>query len=134
MSFGDRVLQTFEVAARTYEERNRVYKDNFRVVGRLMNAMFPNGAPKMSNEEDFNRWHIFELIIVKLTRYVQNWNQGGHKDSLDDILVYVAMLQEIDSEWRDRNMVHVGPEASLDYNGPAVVAQSNWGNEDGSEQ
>lgn len=101
MSFADRVLQTFEGAARTYEERNKVYKDNFRTVGRLMKSLFPNGSPQLTNEDDFNRWHIFELIIVKLTRYAQNYSTGGHKDSLDDILVYVAMLQEIDSEWLD---------------------------------
>jgi hypothetical protein len=41
------------------------------------------------------------LIIVKLTRYVINWNQGGHQDSIHDAMVYCAMLEEIDGQRDD---------------------------------
>lgn len=114
--FAQGVLKTLEGAARTYEERNAVYKDNFRVVGRLMSALFPAGAPLNDTEEKFNRWHIFELIIVKLTRYAQNYEQGGHADSIDDMIVYLGILKELDNEfvqarqWVQENTPPAAPE------------------------
>lgn len=80
-----------------YSERNAVYKDNYKMVGRIMAAMFPEGVT-LKTVEDFNRWHIFELAIVKLSRYAVQYQTGGHADSIEDKIVYLAMLAGIDRE------------------------------------
>lgn len=76
--------------ANTYRERNAVYGDNWRRVGDVMMALYPNGV-KLSTAEEFNRWHLFELIVVKLTRFVNS--QLTHADSIHDIAVYAAMIE-----------------------------------------
>jgi hypothetical protein len=99
--FGARVLGFLEAAGMTYKERNAVYQDNFRIVGRVMESLFPSGAPALHDMHDYNRWHIFELIIVKLTRYVANWGNPD-RDSLVDMLPYIGILAAQDDEMRDR--------------------------------
>lgn len=85
-------------ASNLYAERNAVYKDNFRMVGKIMEAMFPGSRPNLNSAADYNRWHLFELAIVKLTRYATAFNEGGHADSLDDMIVYLAMVAALDAE------------------------------------
>lgn len=78
--------------AETFKERNLVYGDNYKRVGAVMEAMFPNGV-SLQSAEDFNRWHLFELIIVKLTRFA---NSGlTHNDSVHDGSVYGAMVESL---------------------------------------
>lgn len=78
-----------EAMAKTFRERNAVYKDNYKMVGRVMEAFFPDGVT-LKTQDDFNRWHLFELKIIKLTRFV---NSGLlHPDSLTDDGVYSAMI------------------------------------------
>lgn len=86
-----------EMAAQTYKERNAVYGDNYKRVGKAMQALFPNGVV-LNGEASFNRWHILELIVVKLSRYAVAMERGGsHQDSLRDMAVYSAILEEIDT-------------------------------------
>ncbi len=94
--------QLLHKSADLFAERNAVYKDNFRMVGAIMKAMFPDGPPKLETEHDYNRWHLFELSIVKLTRYAINYNAGGHADSIDDQIVYLAMVAALDYEAGNR--------------------------------
>lgn len=100
-SFAEAVHYTLSAAGKIYSERNAVYKDNFRVVGKIMSALFPKtgSMPVLQSETDFNRWHIFELFVVKLTRYGANWHKGGHQDSIDDMIVYLGMLKTLDQEF-----------------------------------
>lgn len=79
-----------------FAERNAVYKDNFRMVGRMMKAMFPEGI-KLVTEQDHNKFHLFMLAIVKLSRYANNYEEG-HMDSLDDAIVYLSMVAAMDDE------------------------------------
>jgi hypothetical protein len=81
-------------AAETFRERNKIYGDNYKQVGGAMEAMFPNGVT-LRTPEDHNRFHLFMLAIVKMTRYANNWEQG-HQDSIRDATVYCAMLESID--------------------------------------
>lgn len=81
-------------AALTYEERNKVYGDNYLRVGVVMAGFFPEGVI-LKTVEDFNRFHIFMLGVVKQTRYTVNW-KDGHRDSTRDNTVYSAMLEAID--------------------------------------
>lgn len=97
--FADKVKETLSEARNVYDERNAVYKDNFRNVGEVIAALFPNGVV-LKTAEDFTRWHIFELEIVKLTRYTQNYEQGGHEDSIKDRIVYLGILNGLDDEKR----------------------------------
>lgn len=83
--------------AKLFDERNSVYGDNWRNVGPTMAALFPNGV-MLRTAHDWNRMHIFLLAIVKKTRYATNWENGGHKDSIQDETVYNAMLEAIDDE------------------------------------
>lgn len=97
-SFQERVEDRLKQAKELYRDRNAVYKDNFRIVGKVMQALFRR-QPTLASEQDFNRWHIFELFIVKLTRYATNWHKGGHEDSIQDMIVYLSILGELDKEW-----------------------------------
>lgn len=81
-----------------FKQRNALYKDNFRMVGKVMRALFPDGPPKLETEDDYNRWHLFELAIVKLTRYTVHYNEGGHEDSINDLTVYMSMVAALDKE------------------------------------
>lgn len=110
--FGKRATSLLREAADVYQQRNAVYKDNFRVVGRVMEALFPDGAPRLHDASDFNRWHIFELVIVKLTRYVANF-ENPDKDSLVDMLPYLAILGAQDDELREKIQEQIDHENSL---------------------
>lgn len=92
-----------------FAERNAVYKDNFRMVGRIMQAMFPDGV-ELSSEEDHNKFHLFMLAIVKLSRYAINYDQG-HKDSLDDMIVYLSMVAALDDESAQAKEAKKAPKA-----------------------
>lgn len=84
-----------EEMADTFRERNKIYGDNYKRVGAVMAAMFPDGVV-LRTAEDFNRWHLFELQIVKLTRFA---NSGlVHKDSIHDEAVYAAMVESLIDE------------------------------------
>lgn len=99
--FAKRVLDILQGAADVYKDRNAVYKDNFRMVGKTMEALFPEGRPPLVHAAEYDRWHIFELIIVKLTRYANNYDVP-HEDSLLDMLPYLGILGGLDQELRDR--------------------------------
>lgn len=83
-------------AAELFKERNAVYGDNYKMVGQVMAALFPDGLT-IKTANDWNRLHIFLLGVVKDTRYVINW-ETGHPDSVGDATVYKAMLDMIDRE------------------------------------
>lgn len=78
--------------ADTYRERNKVYGDNYKRVGDVMMALFPNGVT-LETAEQFNIWHLFELIVVKITRFANSKLQ--HEDSIHDLAVYAAMVESL---------------------------------------
>lgn len=82
--------------AATYKERNAVYGDNFRTVAPTIAALFPKGVPSELVTTD--RWHLFELIIVKLSRFAQS--NLTHTDSIHDAGVYAAMIEADISAWQ----------------------------------
>ena len=85
----DAILQTM---ANTFRTRNKVYGDNYKRVGDVMKALFPNGV-QLKTAEDFNRWHLFELAIVKITRFTTTGMT--HVDSVHDAAVYLAMVESL---------------------------------------
>jgi hypothetical protein len=110
------VVNRLRSAADLFEMRSQVYKDNYLMVGRVMEALFPDGHTQYE-QGDHNRWHLFELFIVKLTRYVINYDGVPHEDSLDDMIVYLSMLGQLDQELRDDVPAE---EKDDDLDGPVI--------------
>jgi len=77
--------------AETYRERNAVYGDNFKRVAKLVDVLFPDGVPSKLVSND--QWHLFELVLVKLSRYAIS--NLSHEDSIHDLAVYAAMCESI---------------------------------------
>ena len=89
MARADEILNSM---AETFRERNKVYGDNYKTVGTVMMALFPDGV-NLKTEEEFNTWHLFELMIVKITRFANT--EMKHKDSIHDAAVYAAMVESL---------------------------------------
>jgi hypothetical protein len=80
--------------ASTFKERNAVYGSNYKMVAPMVKILFPNGVPPELVVTD--QWHLFELILVKLSRYaISNLT---HTDSIHDAGVYSAMCESINKE------------------------------------
>mgnify|MGYP003705232801 CR=1 FL=1 len=92
-----------EQCADMYRLKHTMYGDNYRLVGKVMNNLFPDGIT-VKTVDDWNRLHLLFLSIVKITRYTNNFHNGGHDDSLLDNIVYLSMLQEIDRECLDKEV------------------------------
>jgi hypothetical protein len=90
------VPETLREAAAIYEQRNTLYGENYKVFYRVMDAIFPDGI--FAKGEDWNRIGMLIQMVNKLTRYIQNFDRGGHEDSLYDLSVYCHMLLELDRE------------------------------------
>lgn len=82
-------------AAETFRERNAIYKNNFLMVGNIMAAMFPEGVT-LKTPDDHNRFHLFMLKVVKLSRFTISGMT--HVDSIRDDLVYSAMVEALTNE------------------------------------
>lgn len=95
------VPERLEKAARIYANRNETYGDTYKEFGDLMIALHPDGIELMTID-DYNRFGVYMQILSKIKRYSVNFKNGGHKDSLDDLAVYVMMLQELDQEVKSR--------------------------------
>jgi hypothetical protein len=95
---GKTVPELMRAAAATYEERNKLYGDNYKKFGGVMLALFPDGPPDLVTKMDWNRFGVFFQIASKVTRYAENLTTGGHRDSAHDISVYGAMLEELTEE------------------------------------
>ena len=82
--------------AATFEERGKIYGDNYLRIGAVLSALFPHGIEFRSDAEN-NRYHLFMMILVKLTRLAIAMERGGtHLDSIHDIMVYAAMWESLD--------------------------------------
>lgn len=93
-SIGKRIVAAIHSKADIFEQRNKIYGDNFLHFGKVMTGMFPRGLLLMT-EADFNRFCILVQVASKMTRYGQAFLRG-HRDSLDDTAVYAQMLAEYD--------------------------------------
>jgi hypothetical protein len=91
------VPEMLEEAANTYRERNKLYGDNYKNFGGIMRHIFPKGV-HVESHQDHNRFALFVQIVSKITRYAENFQRGGHDDSLLDLSVYANMLRELDAE------------------------------------
>lgn len=95
------VPENLRHAADIFEERSKIYGDNYKRFGYIMVGLFPNGL-SLKSPEDFGRMGVFVQIVSKMTRYAEQFEKGGHPDSLDDTSVYSMMLQDLDSIAREK--------------------------------
>jgi hypothetical protein len=89
------VPEMLREAATTYEERNKVYGDNYKNFGFFAHPLLRDA--KVNGPHDMNRMGILIQMFSKLSRYCENFNKGGHDDSLLDLAVYTTMLRELDA-------------------------------------
>lgn len=83
--------------AETYESRNPLYGDNYKVFGETLKTLFPDGVI-VKTVDDMNRLGVLVMILSKVGRYCNSFEDGGHADSIHDLMVYAAMLAELDDE------------------------------------
>lgn len=90
------VTQALKDAAETFSERNKVYGSGYRRHGDIMKALFPNGF-ELHSANDFTRFHLLELMVIKLNRYCNSLQTTGqlHRDSIHDLGVYAFMLEDL---------------------------------------
>lgn len=91
----DNVPEILEEMAKTFRSRNKIYGDNYKILGKVIKELFPNGV-HLETEQDFLVWHLFELVMLKLTRFSSS--QLTHKDSIHDLAVYAAMIESVMKE------------------------------------
>ena len=97
------VPQALRDLGELYEERNKMYKNNYLNFGKQLVALFPDGLT-LRTEEEFNRFALFMQLVHKLSRYAHSLLNGGHDDSLDDTSVYAQMLREYDGLMKEENL------------------------------
>lgn len=86
------IATIFDAMAGTLRSRAADYGYNAAKVAKVMQIFFPDGV-KLDSEEDHEAWHLFELVIVKLTRFV---NSGlRHQDSIHDMAIYAGFVERL---------------------------------------
>lgn len=85
------VPELLRAAAQTFEDRNKVYSSNFKMIGPMVKILFPEGVPPALLYSD--RWHLFELMLVKISRFAIS--DLTHQDSIHDCTVYAAMVESL---------------------------------------
>lgn len=86
--------------ANTFRERGKLYGDNYKRLGAVMEALFPDGV-FLRDAQDFLQWHLFEMMVMKLTRLAVT--HMSHEDSAHDLGVYAAMFISIQKEVNREN-------------------------------
>lgn len=89
------VAERLNNSGNLFRQRGNVYKDNYLHLGKILNAMFPDGII-LNNEIMFNRMAMLIMIITKCGRYANTLHLEGHRDSMDDIAVYSQMINHFD--------------------------------------
>jgi hypothetical protein len=85
----------------THLSRVAMYGERgYAQLGEIMSAFFPDGIT-LKSPDDFARYHLFEMIVAKLNRYANNYEEGGHADSIHDVAVYAFVLEGEDDTRRN---------------------------------
>ncbi len=90
------VARELEAKAKLFTERHAVYGDNYFRFGPIMSLILETQTLDVKSASDMARLGVLVQIVSKITRYGENFNRGGHDDSLDDIAVYAMMLKCLD--------------------------------------
>lgn len=84
--------EILEAMARTFEERGKIYGDNYKLIGFVLETMFPHGV-HLVTANDHLKWSMFLEIVKKTCRLASA--KLNHQDSIHDIGVYAAMFESI---------------------------------------
>lgn len=76
---------------RTFEERGKIYGDNWKRIGVVMDALAGGEAVTIEGPDDWLKWSLFFLMVTKMTRLATT--DIEHIDSVHDLAVYAAMLE-----------------------------------------
>jgi hypothetical protein len=97
--------ELLQESVETFKQRAEVYGDNYKVYGQVMSVLLKNGIAACDTPEEHEKMHnrlgLLTQIVSKLTRYCENFDKGGHDDSLNDLSVYAAMLRSLDQEYNE---------------------------------
>ena len=106
---GEFVPRTLDELKELFKQRNHQYKDTYKEGGPILESIF--GGMDISGEDDWGRIAILLQIIGKIVRYKNNFHNiysgvdrkefDQIEDSLKDIIVYTAILMELDDEAKD---------------------------------
>lgn len=78
-----------------YKRKDAEYGNAYVRAGHILAVLFPDGI-ELKTVQDHNRYTLVAHIVGDLCRYTGQFECGGHKDSLDDLIAYGAMLGLID--------------------------------------
>ncbi len=96
------VAQELISKATLFEERNKVYKDTYKRIGEILAILLRDQPIDIQDATGLNRIACLVQVVGKITRYCQQFSNGGHMDSLDDLSVYAMMLKDLDNQaWLD---------------------------------
>ena len=101
------VPQLMEEAAEIYKLKNQDYGDSYKIFGKVMEAIFPDGL-QLSTVSEFNKIGVLTMTLTKIIRYANLFTKrqkdGGEptyeaiKDTVLDKGVYSFMLAELEEE------------------------------------
>lgn len=97
----DAVVEFLKDSIKTRIQRNELYGEQsfggaYKQHGQVMEMLFPNGIT-LNSPDDFNRFGVMNMMVSKLIRECNSFNDGGHEDSMRDMPVYAAMMRELDN-------------------------------------
>lgn len=92
------VVSNLQEAAQIFTKRNADYGDAYKSIHpAVMESLFPSGIG-LSSQDDHCRFGLFAAMVAKIARYSANFSNGGHSDSLTDLMAFAAMLKDVDDE------------------------------------
>lgn len=92
------ISKNLDQALKTFNQRGAVYGLSYIQYGEVMTSLFPEGI-NLNTVDAINRFGLLSMIISKLTRYCNQWDEP-HKDSIHDLGVYSFMLEGVDDSIR----------------------------------
>tara|TARA_R100000664_G_C2759456_1_gene149289 strand:+ start:5876 stop:6217 length:342 start_codon:yes stop_codon:yes gene_type:complete len=97
----ENIIYNLSKAQETFLERSN-YGSTYNQYGDVLKALFPKGLPKgvLSDLEEMNRFGNLTMIVHKLMRYCNQWDDK-HKDSIHDLGVYAFIQEGIDDSTKD---------------------------------
>lgn len=94
-------LEFLRRAEDTLVTRGKEYGPSYQRFGPILHAMCPAGI-ELKTSDDWGRMAVLLMIMAKLDRYMNNFNEGGHEDSITDNINYHAILASLDRDARKK--------------------------------
>jgi len=103
-----KINDAFQEMAETFREKSTEYGESAVItIGKALQIIFSDGLI-LAKQEDFQRFFLLTMVLLKAIRYSQNLCGGGHEDSALDMAVYAAMLLGHDRAAKNAGKVTIG--------------------------